>query len=136
MTQEVFLVVYRKIHTFRHESEFSTWLFRLTRNRSVDSLRTARLRHRHVGDEELQGMPATGPSSDPEAAAAAEQRRGSALHLLHQLVEGGTVGLREPIPGALGHRVDEPFAEPHLTGRSAYGGNHSGLTDGDRARPR
>jgi RNA polymerase sigma-70 factor (ECF subfamily) len=32
LTQEVFVQLFRKIHTFRHNSLFSTWLYRLTVN--------------------------------------------------------------------------------------------------------
>lgn len=85
VTQEVFLVVYRRIGTFRHDSKFSTWLYRLTRNRAIDSLRKARVRHRHVGDEVLQRMPATAPPSNPEAVAAANERRSEVLLQVQRL---------------------------------------------------
>ena len=85
VTQEVFLVVYRKLRTFRHDSEFSTWLYRLTRNRAIDSLRKARFRHQHVGDGELRLMPTTAPSSNPEAVAAAGERRSEVLRHVQRL---------------------------------------------------
>ena len=39
LTQEAFLQVYRKLHTFRGDSSFSTWLHRLTLNVALMHLR-------------------------------------------------------------------------------------------------
>jgi RNA polymerase sigma-70 factor (ECF subfamily) len=39
LTQDTFLLLFRKIHTFRHESAFSTWLHRLTVNLVLMRLR-------------------------------------------------------------------------------------------------
>lgn len=42
VTQEVFISVYRKIKTFRFESSFSTWIYRLVINASLGGLRKKR----------------------------------------------------------------------------------------------
>ena len=85
VAQEVFVLVYRKIDTFRHDSAFSTWLFRMTRNRAIDHLRKARMRHHHVGDEQLQSMPSRATSSDPELAAIAGEWRTVVLQHVQRL---------------------------------------------------
>ena len=41
LTQEVFLQLYRKLHTFRGESSFTTWLHRLTVNQVLMHFRKA-----------------------------------------------------------------------------------------------
>ena len=85
VTQEVFVLVYRKLETFRHDSEFSTWLFRMARNSTIDRLRTARMRHVHVGDEKLQLLPSQIKDRDPEEVAAAGERRTAVLEQVNKL---------------------------------------------------
>ncbi len=85
VAQEVFVLVYRKIDTFRHDSDFSTWLFRMTRNRAIDRLRKARMRHHHVGDEELRLTPSQETSGNPEMAAVAGERRTTVLQHVQRL---------------------------------------------------
>ena len=75
MTQEVFLRAYRALGTFRGESKFSVWLYRLTTNVCIDFLRSRR-RHPTVSltaadedDEQPTKPPA--PSSSLRAASCA-----------------------------------------------------------------
>jgi RNA polymerase sigma-70 factor (ECF subfamily) len=49
VTQEVFLRAYRAVHSYKGQSRFSTWLYRITLNASVDYLRRER-RHDHLRD--------------------------------------------------------------------------------------
>jgi RNA polymerase sigma-70 factor (ECF subfamily) len=49
LTQEAFLQLFRKIHTFRGESAFSSWLYRLTANVAFMSFRKKRLATNSVG---------------------------------------------------------------------------------------
>ena len=44
VVQEVFLTVYRKIKTFRGQSQFKTWLYRLTVNAALRKLRNNKKR--------------------------------------------------------------------------------------------
>lgn len=73
--QEVFLTVYEKANTFRGESAFSTWLYRLTTNAALGRLRHRR-RHPEVVIEDYlpsfqddghhQVRPVVDWSDDPE----------------------------------------------------------------------
>jgi RNA polymerase sigma-70 factor (ECF subfamily) len=51
--QEVFLQLLRKVHTFRGESSFSTWLHRLTTNCVLMEMRRKRLRRCEASSPEV-----------------------------------------------------------------------------------
>ena len=46
VTQEVFIQVFRSIHSFKGESKLSTWLYRIATTRSLDLLRSRKSKKR------------------------------------------------------------------------------------------
>jgi RNA polymerase sigma-70 factor (ECF subfamily) len=57
ITQEVFVKVHNSIGSFRQEAEFSTWLYRITTNASLDRLKQRRRKtKRQVPLEESETM--------------------------------------------------------------------------------
>lgn len=46
VAQEVFIQVFRSIHTFKGESKLSTWIYRITTTRSLDLLRSRKSKKR------------------------------------------------------------------------------------------
>ena len=46
VAQEVFIQVFRSIHSFKAESKLSTWIYRITTTRSLDLLRTRKSKKR------------------------------------------------------------------------------------------
>ncbi len=46
VSQEVFIQVFRSIHSFKEESKLSTWIYRITTTRSLDLLRSRKSKKR------------------------------------------------------------------------------------------
>jgi RNA polymerase sigma-70 factor, ECF subfamily len=51
LTQEVFIQLFRKLHTFRHDSLFSTWLYRLTVNQVLMHFRKPMVKRERTTDD-------------------------------------------------------------------------------------
>ncbi|HEY6906993.1 MAG TPA: sigma-70 family RNA polymerase sigma factor, partial [Ignavibacteriaceae bacterium] len=45
IAQDVFLTVYRNLNSFRFESQFTTWLYRITVNKCKDYMRKIKIRN-------------------------------------------------------------------------------------------
>ncbi len=74
VAQDVFLRVHHHLSSFRGESGFRSWLYRVAFNLAVDRRRLARWRLPHVGEAAL-GMIATRAAvTDPFAVASAAER--------------------------------------------------------------
>jgi RNA polymerase sigma-70 factor (ECF subfamily) len=63
LAQDVFLKVFRKLHTFQHESAFFTWLYRIAVNAATDHLSRASHRRLRLVDDEAT-LDAHGPGRD------------------------------------------------------------------------
>ncbi|MGH2740640.1 MAG: RNA polymerase sigma factor [Actinomycetota bacterium] len=54
VAQDAFIAAFRSLRSFRGRSKFSTWLFRITRNCSVDAIRKASRQRRLVEQVEVE----------------------------------------------------------------------------------
>src|SRR6266705_181876 len=78
--QDAFLKVFRKLSQFRENSQFSTWLFRITVNESLMKLRKQRSSREVSMDEDFQSEGSTAPYEVADWAPNPEQLyRGSEL---------------------------------------------------------
>ena len=86
VVQEVFLVVSRRLSSFRGEARFTSWLFEITRKTVANHRRRQRWRFWRAGNEERL---ASAPSQLPDPAAELERRQTVALfyRALDQLPE-------------------------------------------------
>lgn len=85
VAQEVFLLVYRHLPTFRMEHRFSTWLYRITYNRTIDEKRKARMRLPHLSEEALHSQPARRNEADPFYAAFRDERNWAVVSCIQEL---------------------------------------------------
>ena len=79
VTQEVFVLVFRRLSTFRGEYKFGTWLYRIAYNRAIDEKRKARLRLPHLSEDMLLLTPTLHNASNPLKSALEGERR-RAIH--------------------------------------------------------
>lgn len=86
-TQEVFIVVLRRLRTFRRESAFSTWLYRVARNQIIDYRRRAARCPSEVGCDELRTVPDSNALVNPQKVVAAAQRRDRLMRHIDRLSE-------------------------------------------------
>ena len=60
IAQEVFITVYKNLKHFRFESQFTTWLYRITVNKCKDHLRKINVRKIFIPIKEAAGEPGKG----------------------------------------------------------------------------
>jgi len=74
--QEVFVKIYRELHTFQGGARFEPWMLRLARNACIDRLRKQRVRPpaSDVRVEDGPQLATSAPSPEEESAGAARKR--------------------------------------------------------------
>lgn len=74
VSQEVFLKVHHAITSFRGESEFSSWIYRITFNHALNLKARARFRNPHADEAVLQHTASPGAGPDQQAETAQRDR--------------------------------------------------------------
>ena len=89
VTQEVFLKVWKHLPSFRGESSFSTWLYRLTDNAALDLIRREKKRRgdSSLDDEESALTLPADPAPTPHQAAEQKELKQAVAEGLQQLSE-------------------------------------------------
>jgi len=77
VAQEVLVRVYHALKSFRGESSFGSWVYRIAFNHALNFKARMRYRAPHVGDDALAVLPSGGRS--PEADVQAAERRRAVL---------------------------------------------------------
>ena len=83
MEQEVLVTLYLKLPSYRGDAAFTTWLYRLVRNRCIDLIRQQRTHERYL--RRLARDTATGPTDDPERQAVARIAHEQILAVVQEL---------------------------------------------------
>ena len=80
ISQEVFFKVYRNLSSFKGESEFSTWIYRVAKNCALDFVRKKKVAVTSIDSsgEEGEGfdIPDESPKNSPESASAQTAAQG------------------------------------------------------------
>jgi RNA polymerase sigma-70 factor (ECF subfamily) len=86
LAQDVFLKVFRKLHTFKHDAQFFTWLYRITVNAANDHLSRASSRRLRLV-EDTGVFERGGESEDPTASLESAEVARVAREIIDQLPE-------------------------------------------------
>ena len=92
VTQEVFVVLYKQLDRFRHESKFSTWLYRVVFNHTIDYKRRNK-HYRLVDNEEAIERNSSSESSQPDTQQRIEEERKQILSCMEHLPESQRICL-------------------------------------------
>lgn len=84
LTQEVFVKAYEKLASYRGDSQFSTWLHTLARNRTIDFLRRKKY---YDSDEQLAYIPSQAQDESPQESLLGKERREEIARAFAQLSE-------------------------------------------------
>ena len=87
ITQQIFVTLFRQMHRFRGESKFSSWLYRLARNRIVDYRRQVARQATHLGTETIAAVSEHRNFADPLTAVSNQQQQSRMLQRVDALDE-------------------------------------------------
>ena len=89
IAQEAFLAAWRGLPSFRGDSGFATWLYRLTSNAAIDYLRRQKKQRGDMSlDDEEMGLDAVDTGPGPQDAAERTEVRSAVAAGLQELSEG------------------------------------------------
>ncbi len=94
VSQEVFLKLYHSIGSFKGDSSFSSWLYRIAKNCALDHLRRQK-RHQSLsldaedddGNRFILQLPDTNPAGDPEHRLLQSERKDMLYDALNELCD-------------------------------------------------
>ncbi len=92
VTQDVFVVLYKQLDRFRHESKFSTWLYRVVFNHTIDYRR----RHKHyhlLKEEQTWDLTTADARTEPDAQLKKTEEQKQVLACLERLPESQRICL-------------------------------------------
>lgn len=120
VVQDTFIHVFRSVRSFKGESKFSTWLYRLTTNVVRMHLRRKRSRPRVVTDEvpETTTLDTGGHEGPDDIAARNERARVLYQHLEHLSDKKRTVLVLHDLEGVSAEEIAQIVEAPVLTVRT------------------
>jgi RNA polymerase sigma-70 factor (ECF subfamily) len=85
VAQDVMVRVHHALRTFRNESKFSSWIYRIAFNQALNVKARMRYRAPHLGDDALAATASVEQAADDRLQA--EQRKRAVLECVHELPE-------------------------------------------------